>query len=304
MTIARQPATVQPSGIDQGFNQVDWILFCSISLIWGSSFLLIALGLEGLTAGMVTWLRVGSGALVLVTLRLRQREKQAIRPEDRARVVALSVIWVAVPFTLFPMAQESISSALTGLLNGGTPIFVAVISVAFTRRAPAPLLIVGLALGFAGVVAMSLPSMGESPSEARGVIMVISATVCYGIAMNLASPLQQKYGSVTLMTPVLVLATLWLVPIGLRDFGENQWTPAAIAPVLLLGVVGTGTAYWIMATLVGRVGPVRASFITYLIPAVSLLLGVILLDERVAPLALVGAALTTAGAVLASRRRA
>ena len=295
-----------PAG--DGFGTADWALFVSISLIWGSSFLLIALGLEGLTPGMVTWIRVGSGALVLWLLRLGRRRRShgplpTIAAADRPRVVALSVVWVAVPFTLFPMAQESISSALTGLLNGATPIFVAVISIALTRRGPTSIVVAGLVLGFAGVVAMSLPSIGESPSEARGVAMVVGATVCYGIAMNLASPLQRRYGAVTLMTPVLVLATLWLIPVGLRDLGQNRWSVAVTAPVLVLGLVGTGLAYWIMATLVGRVGPVRASFITYLIPVVSLVLGVALLGDDVAPLALVGAGLTTVGAVLASRGR-
>lgn len=133
--------------------------------------------------------------------------------------------------------------------------------------------------------------------------MVLVATLCYGFAFNLAAPLQLRYGGITLMSWVLGLASVWLIPVGLRDLGANDWRPAAVVPVLVLGVVGTGLAYWIMVTLVGRIGSIRGSLITYLIPVVSLLLGVAIRDDDVAPLALLGAALITAGALLASRRR-
>lgn len=285
------------------FSSVDWSLFLAISLIWGSSFLLIAMGLEGLTPGFVTLLRVGSGAATLIVLRAFGRSASVpIAAEDRIRVVALSIVWVAVPFTLFPLAQEHINSALTGLLNGATPIFVAVVAAGLTGIRPRGVVLVGLVAGFLGVVVLSLPSIGEGESELAGVVMVVAATACYGVAMNLAAPLQRRYGAMTLMTPILTLATLWLVPLGFRDWGQNRWTAASIVPVIVLGVVGTGLAYWIMATLVGRAGAVRASFITYLIPVVSLILGVLVRSDRVAPLALGGAALTTLGALLASGR--
>jgi drug/metabolite transporter (DMT)-like permease len=302
-------ATVASTGggavrsLETAFNAADWVLFLAISLIWGSSFLLIAQGLESLTPGMVTLIRVGSGAAVLLVLRARTgSSSQRIQPSDRPRILLVAVIWVVVPFTLFPMAQEHINSALTGLLNGATPVFVALVALAITGTMPRGELLLGLAIGFAGVVTLSLPSLDDGSSEARGVLMVLAATVCYGIAMNLASPLQQRYGAVTLMTPILVASTVLLVPVGLRDWGDNVWRADSLLPVLALGVVGTGLAYWVMATLVGNVGAVRASFITYLIPVVSLVLGVIIRGDRVAPLALIGAAVTTVGALLASGR--
>ncbi|MGH1488896.1 MAG: DMT family transporter [Acidimicrobiales bacterium] len=312
------PSPAEPGAEDQDvFTGTDWSLFIAIACIWGSSFLLIDLSLEGLTPGMVTLARVGSGAATLLVLRAlgsRSRSRtpthtgtpgQApthIAAEDRARVIAVSLIWVAMPFALFPMAQEFINSALTGLLNGATPIFVALVAAVMTGSRPRGALLFGLALGFVGVVVLSLPSLSEGSSEARGVLMVLAATVCYGVAMNLATPLQRRYGAVTLMTPILCLATVLLIPVGLRNWGDNTWEMTAVLPVLLLGIVGTGLAYWIMATLVGRAGAVRASFITYLIPVVSLILGVVLRGDTVAGLSLVGAFLTTVGALLASGR--
>jgi len=284
------------------FTVADWALFFGISLIWGASFLLIAMALEGLTTGMITFLRVGLGAATLWVVRLVGGRGQAVDRSDWRRILVLSVVWVAIPFTLFPLAQQHINSAVTGLLNGATPVFVALISIILIRRLPNPPQMVGLVAGLVGLVALSWPSINDGESQARGVAMVLAATVCYGVAMNLANPLQRRYGAVTLMSWVLGLATLWLIPVGLRDIDDNVWTLSSVMPVVVLGVVGTGLAYWIMATLVGRVGSIRASFITYLIPVVSLVLGVVFRADEVAPLALVGAAVTTAGALVASRR--
>lgn len=292
------------SGVEnQGrFTVQDWSLFLGISLIWGASFLLIAIALESFTPGLITLGRVGGGAAVLLVLkRLSPAAERKLERVDYARVALLSVLWVGIPFTLFPLAQQYINSAVTGLLNGAMPIFAALVSVAFVKQAPSRTASVGIALGFIGVILISLPSMGEGSAQAQGVLMVLAATVCYGFSVNIAAPLQQKYGALTLMTPLLCLATVWVLPIGLWNFGENAFSLAALAAVAFLGAIGTGAAYWIMATLVGRVGPIRASFITYVIPVIALVLGIVFRGDTIAALAIVGAAFTIGGAYLASR---
>lgn len=305
-----QPKAPSAPATEDPFDGIDWALFLGISVIWGASFLLIAMGLEGLTPGMVTFLRVSGGATTLWLIRLARRNRRPgsstgarIARADWSMVALLSVLWVALPFTLFPLAQQHINSAVTGLLNGATPVFVGVISVFLHRRLPSSRQMIGIAVGLAGLVMLSLPSIRDGQSQAGGVLLVLVATVCYGFSINLAAPLQLRYGGITLMSWVLGLASVWLLPVGLRDLGSNDWRPGVVVPVAILGVVGTGFAYWIMSTLVGRVGSIRASLITYLIPVVSLILGVAIRDDEVAPLALAGAALIIAGALLASRRR-
>lgn len=289
---------------DGSFTPQDWGLFLSVALIWGSSFLLIDIGLDAFPPGLITVLRVGSGAAALWLLPGRQNARTSrIESDDRSRVLLLSIIWVAVPFTFFPLAQGSINSSITGLLNGATPIFAALVAAILLRqRARGPLL-AGIVVGFVGISLISLPSIGDGGSEARGVALVLAATVCYGFAINLAAPLQQRYGSLPLMARVLSLATLWTLPYGLWEIRDADWRLGPLAAVLFLGVVGTGIAFAIMGTLVGRVGSTRASFITYLIPVVSLALGMTFRGDEVAPLAIAGIALVIGGAVLASRAR-
>lgn len=287
---------------DGTFTAADWGLFVGVSLIWGSSFLLIAEALEGLTPGVITLGRVGFGALVLWGMRFARPSGTRVALQDRKHIVVLSVVWVALPFTLFPLAQEHINSAVTGLLNGATPVFAGVVSALLVRVVPSGLQRGGIAIGFIGVVLISFGSASAGTTEALGVGLVLLATVCYGFAVNIAPPLQAKYGAVVTMSEVLGYATVWVLPFGLLSLPDAQFDLGPFAAVVFLGAVGTGLAYWIMSTLVGRVGGVRASFITYLIPVVSLVLGITLRNDEVTILAVTGSALTIGGAFIASRR--
>jgi drug/metabolite transporter (DMT)-like permease len=289
--------------VDDRFTSTDWTLFLAVAGIWGASFLFIDIGLDALPPGVITLMRVGLGALALAVLPL-PRQHTRIRPDDRTRLVALSVIWVAVPFTLFPIAEQHISSAVAGLLNGGTPIFAAIFAMLLLRQPTRGAQLLGIGVGFVGVVLVSLPSIGDGSNEAFGVALVVLATVCYGFAVTLAGPMQQRYGSVNLMAKMLALATIWTAPYGLWQIGDARWELGPIIAVVVLGVVGTGIAFALMGTLVGRVGSTRASFITYLIPVVALGLGVAFRDDEVFLLELIGVTFVIGGAVLASRRTA
>jgi drug/metabolite transporter (DMT)-like permease len=209
---------------------------------------------------------------------------------------------VAIPFTLFPLAEQHINSAVTGLLNGSTPVFAALFAVAFFGSRTTGPQLAGLVIGFGGIVLISLPSLGEGSSEVAGVLLVLLASACYGLAVHLAVPLQLAYGSRPVMVRMLALASIWTLPYGLASLPGSELELASLAAVTVLGVVGTGLAYLLMGTLVGRVGPTRASFVTYLIPVVALVLGVVFRDDHVDAMAVVGVVLVVTGAVLAGRK--
>ncbi|MCJ7726128.1 MAG: DMT family transporter [Acidimicrobiia bacterium] len=285
----------------EAFSALDWLLFVSISIIWGSSFLLMDIGLDALQPGLITWMRVGLGAAALL---LVPRARKPIDPVDRSRVLVLSVLWVAVPFTLFPLAQQYIDSAVAGMLNGAVPIFTAIFAAAMLRRLPRGAQLAGLAIGFAGVVLMSVSSGAEGSTEALGVGMILLATVCYGLAVNIATPLTQRYGSLPVMARMLALATIWTAPFGISGALDSSFAWDSVLAVAAAGAIGTGLAFFIFGTLVGSVGSTRGSFITYMIPVVALSLGITLRSDKVSLWAVLGVGLAIVGAVLASRREA
>lgn len=287
-------ATVSPS--TRSFGAAEWGLLLGISLIWGGSFLFMAIGLEAFAPGLVTWLRVGLGALTLAAIPAARRP---IAPDDRARLVALSFLWVAIPFTLFPLAQRSLDSGVAGMLNGATPLFAAAVGFALHRRIPGRPVLVGLLVGFAGVVAISLPQGARGALS--GALLVLAATLCYGFALNIAEPLQLRYGSLVVMGRMLALAAVWTAPLGIAALGESTFRWGPFTAVAVAGVAGTGLAFVMMGSLVGRAGPTRASFTTYVIPAVAILLGALVRHEPVNAVSVVGIVLVVAGALLASR---
>jgi drug/metabolite transporter (DMT)-like permease len=281
------------------FAALDWALFASIGGIWGASFLFIAIGLEAFEPGLITWGRVVCGAAVLW---LVPAARTRIEREDWARLVALSLLWVAIPFTLFPIAEQHVSSGLVGLLNGALPIFAAVIGSLMLRRVPDRSHLLGLGIGFAGVATIALPVAGAGSSEALGVVLALSAVACYGVAINISAPLTQRYGSLPVMANMLALASIWTAPFGSWGLRRSSFVWDSTAAVAVLGALGTGIAFVLMGRLVARVGSTRASFATYLIPVVAMILGAVFLDEKVRGSSVLGIALVIAGAILASRR--
>jgi drug/metabolite transporter (DMT)-like permease len=281
------------------FAPIDWLLFAAVGTIWGSSFLFIAIGLEAFEAGLITWLRILFGAAALWPL---HRARVRFQREDLPRLAVLSLVWVVVPFTLFPLAQGSVNSAIAGMLNGAAPIFTAVIATLLLRRAPGPRQLIGIPLGFVGVAAIALSAATVGPSQALGVGMILVATVCYGIAFNIATPLQHRYGSLPVMAAILAIGAVVTAPLGIASLPGSSFAWDSLAAVAVLGLVGTGFAFVLMGRLVGRVGATRASIVGYLIPVVALGLGVLFRGDDVGPAALVGVALVIGGAYLTSRR--
>ena len=129
------------------------------------------------------------------------------------------------------------------MLNGAMPIFTAVIASVMLRRLPKGAQLLGLVVGFGGVIAISAPSLGEGESQALGVALVVLATLFYGFAVNIAAPLQQKYGSLPVMSRMLVLATLWTTPYGVFGLTNSSFAWESLAAVAAVGVLGTGVAF-------------------------------------------------------------
>jgi drug/metabolite transporter (DMT)-like permease len=259
----------------------------------------MAIGLDAFRPGVVTLARVALGAL---TLALIPKARVGIDKEDRGRVLGLGIIWIGIPLTIFPIAQQWIDSSVAGMLNGAVPITAAAWATLLLRRLPGWRQLVGIGVGFVGVIAISAPEVIDSSATALGTMLVVGAVVLYGLSTNLVVPLQQKYGALPVLFNAQLAALVIVVPFGLIQIPGSTWAwPSALA-MIPLGALGTGLAFVLMATLVGRVGGTRGSIAIYFVPVVAIVLGVIVRGDALQPAALVGTGLVLVGAWIASRR--
>jgi drug/metabolite transporter (DMT)-like permease len=273
---------------------VDWALLVLPGLIWGASFLFIAEGLNAVAPNGVTFARIAVGFL---TLSLFPSARQPVARADWAGTAGLGVVWLAFPLSMFPFAEQHVSSALTGMLNGATPLFVAAIASVLAHRLPSRGIIVGLCVGFGGAVVMAVPGLGGS-SSAFGIALIVLALISYGVALNLARPLQQRNGAVPVMWRALGVAMILTAPLGLPAVLNGTWTLRPAIAMLLLGAGGTAVAQVLSATAAGRMGATKASIAAFFIPVVALILGVVIRHERVTMVSLVGAAICLVGAAI------
>lgn len=291
--------TTAPGTRAEAFGPVEWGLLASIGLMWGSSFVFIAEGLEAFRPGLVAFLRIALGT---ATVALARRARWPVAREDWGRIAVLGLVWMAAPLLLFPIAQQWIDSSLAGMLNGAMPLFAALTAAILLRRAPRRVQIVGLLLGFTGVAAITWPAIEGASVTALGAFLVILATVLYGIAANMAVPLQQKYGALPVVLRAQLVALLAVLPFGLAALPSSSFKWSSALAMIPLGAGGTGLAFLAMATLVGRAGATRGAVAIYFIPVVATILGVVVRNESVELLQLGGLALVLASAWLASRR--
>lgn len=275
----------------------EWFLLAAPGLIWGASFLFIAEGLESMAPNGVTFVRLLIG---FATLSVFPAARGAVRPEDRMGIFWVGVLWMAFPLSMFPFAEQHITSAMTGMLNGANPLFVVIVAALMSRAWPTRAVIVGLVVGMTGAVMIAWPGLGEGSNSILGIGLVMAALVSYGIALNLARPLQQRNGGLPVIWRALGVALLLTAPLGAPALLAARWTPRSALSMLALGALGTATAQVLMARAAGRFGASTASASTFLIPVVALMLGVIVRDEHVAPISAIGGAVCLAGAWLIS----
>jgi drug/metabolite transporter (DMT)-like permease len=269
------------------------MLVAAPGLIWGASFLFIAEGLKAIGPSGVAFVRLLIG---LATLALFPAARKPVERLAWSAIALLGVLWFAFPLSMFPFAEQRVSSALTGMLNAVVPLFTAIVASMIAGRVPEGRVIVGLAVGFTGAGLIAWPTIHEGHSSVVGVLLILAAVVSYGFALNVARPLQQKYGALPVIFRALTVAVILTAPLGVRDVLVAHWTPAPFLSLLALGAFGTGAAFVLLATAAGRVGATRASSTAFLIPPVALVLGVVVRGEHVAMLSVFDSIVCVAGA--------
>ncbi len=281
------------------FGLVEWTLLATVAAIWGSSFLLIAESLETFEPAFIT---AGRFTLGFATLAAFPAARRPISRQDWPTVALIAVIWMALPMFLFPVAQQWISSSLAGMINGAVPLFAAVFAALMLRSKPARIQMIGLAIGFGGVAMVSGRGGSTTDNGYLGVALLLFAVMCYGVGINLAVPMQQRYGALPVLFRALGIATALTIPIGLFSLPAQTNFNSSYVALIVLGTLGTGLAFVAMTTLVGRAGATRGAVATYFIPIVALVLGVGFRNETASALSVLGIGLILLGAWFTSRK--
>jgi drug/metabolite transporter (DMT)-like permease len=282
----------------QAFGSVDWGLFSFCGLVWGASFYFIAVGVDHFAPAVVAALRLLFGSAVLA---VAPSSRKKIERADISHFWFLGLVWMAIPFLLFPIAEQWVASSVAGMINAGVPVFAAIVAAILLRRLPGRRQSLGLVIGLVGVVIVTLPSLGDGTSSALGVILLVVAVALYGLAINLAVPLQQKYGGLTVTLRNQLAALVIVTPLAIWGLFDSEFAWSSLGAVAALGIAGTGLALFAMTTLVGRVGATRGSSVTYTFPIVAIILGVLFRDEELHLIAIIGTALVIVGAYVVSR---
>ena len=306
-------------------TRVPWqVKFTALAFIWGSSFLLMKIGLRSLAPVQISGLRILSGAAVLMLLLTASRGRL---PRDRrtwGHLMVTGFFLGALPFTLFALGEERVSSALAGIGNSITPIATVVFSLLLLRNDPiGARKVVGVLIGFAGVLIIMQPWQSQGRPDLVGFGITLVAGMSYGLGWTYTKRFLGKadFGGLTLPTAqmltsagqMLVALTIWWLTQRARLNLAAPWSLHAntaggsvllpLLAVLALGVVGTGIAMSFQYDVVRAAGPTVGASVTYLIPVVSVALGVLVLGERLQWPQFAGAAVVLGAAVLIGRSK-
>jgi len=281
------------------FGLVEWLLSLGMALTWGSSFILIDIIIR---YAPTTFVPFGRSFFGMIALFFVPGSRHHIAREHRTRLWVLGLIWMALPFFFFPIAERTVASSIAGMMNGALPVVVIVVTSIWIRSKPSLQRIVAIMIGFLGIVLIAVPSINEgSSADTKGVAYLLAALLCYAVALNIARPLQAIYSPATLMLRVVSISTVLTAPLGLIALRSTRFSFALLGSTVILGALGSGFAFLLFGTLLKRTGTVRAMIPTYFTPIVGTFLGVLFNDEKVLALSLIGMLIVILGAWLTSR---
>ena len=276
-----------------------WLLFASMCVIWGVPYLLIKVAVEDVSPSMLVLARTAIAALLLVPIAAARNELRPLLPYWRP-LLAFAAIEIALPWVLLGSAETRISSSLTALLIAAVPLIGTGIALATVPRERLTLdRAVGLVLGLVGVAA--IVGVSVEGASARPIVEVFLVAVCYAVGPAMLQRWLADLPPLGVIAASLLVTAVVYVPITAAAGTGSAPSPAAAASIAALAVICTAIAFLLFFALIAEIGPVRATVITYVNPAVAAVLGVVVLDEDFTVGMAVGFVLVLAGSVLATR---
>lgn len=285
-----------------------WFLFIALGIIWGTPYLFIRIAVVDLSPAVVVFGRVMIAAVILLPIAIHQGHAHSLRTHWKG-ILTFAVIEMCIPFGALGVAEKEISSSLTGLLIATVPLMNAVISrqmgldSAWDARR-----VIGLFVGFFGVG--MLVGFDISASNYWAIVLCLIAAAGYALGPIIITKLLSDVASIGVIAWSLLVAGLIYCPAVAFEVLNDSWrapgvtevSQNAILSVITLGVLCSAIAFVGLFALIAEVGPTRTTVITYINPAVAIILGVIILSEPITTGILIGFPLVLIGSVMATQK--
>jgi drug/metabolite transporter (DMT)-like permease len=270
-----------------------------MSVIWGIPYLFIRIAVAEVEPAFLVFARTGIAAAILLPIALVRTDLRLVLARWRW-LIAFAVIEIAIPWVLLGSAEQKVTSSLAAMVIAGVPL-VGVVIALLTGRSErlGPIGLTGLLVGLVGVAA--IVGADFAATDPIALVELGGVAVCYALGPVILVRRLGGLPSIGVMALSVGLTCLIYVPIAALQWPTAVPSPAVIGSIATLGIVCTAVAFLLFAALIAAVGPVRATVITYINPAVAAVLGVVVLKETLTPAMLVGFGLVTLGSLLATR---
>ena len=256
----------------------DWILLTALAAIWGSAFMFIKISAVDFGPILLVTLRLLIAGLVFMPFLLRKKKRSLFRAYLPA-ILIIAIVSNAIPFTMFAYASLGATSNMLGILNGTTAFLTTIIAYFWLKEAVTSKQIIGLVLGFVGVLILVNPSNGSTTLIASMCAMI--GSLCY--AFNAAY--LQKYHSnsdkIVLIGWSMLFGGFFMIPLATFNLPNSMPDTNSILALFWLAVISTGVGYLAYVRLIDRIGAVKTVTLTYLLPVFSIIWGAIFLKEQI-----------------------
>jgi len=278
-----------------------WALFIALSVLWGIPYLFIKIAVDDLSPAVIVWIRVALGAAILLPIVIARRDIRRLTVTDWSWIVVFAFVEIALPFGALTYAEIRLSSSTTAILIAAVPIISAIIGwrIGIDDRVTASRAL-GLAIGIIGVATLvGLDIRGDAWLSVAALCITI---VGYSLGPIIVAMKLSRAPALTVITMALLVNAFFYAPFAWVTRPTGEVSAASWWSVVILGVLCTAAAFIVFFALIAEAGPSRTTVITFIAPAVALLLGVVILSEPLTWGIVLGFPLVIVGSYLATRR--
>ena len=280
----------------------DYIELLILSAIWGSSFLFLRIASPEFGPIFLIELRVASGLLILMPICLLLGKFKELKQNWKI-ISIVGLANMAIPFCFFAYSALNMGAGALSIINATVPFFTALIAFILYQQKLSRICILGVLIGFSGVVALVFdPSESSGITSKLAIPSALFACVLYGLALNLVAQKLQGVSGISITAGGLLFSTLFLFPLAILERPEVMPLGSVWVSVLALGIVCTGFGYILFYRLIARIGSQQAIMTTYLIPIFSILWGNLFLAESITVFMVLGVILVLSGVGMTTGR--